>query len=151
MNTISALKAWLKAATTLERETLARNVGTSTQYLAHLAVNEDKNYKREPKIGLAAAIERETTAMAKASKGRLPVVLRTDLVEGCRGCPYARKVLGERVLQSEFPIVVGVTSTDKTPGEVSVIAPMVMADVPALLKSMELTVAALMSSLKVKV
>jgi hypothetical protein len=32
--------------------------------------------------------------------------LRTDLVEGCRGCPYARKVLGDRALQSEFPIVV---------------------------------------------
>lgn len=106
MNTISALKAWLKAATTLERETLARNVGTSTQYLAHVAVNEDKLYRREPKIGLAAGLERETTAMAKASKGRLPVVLRTDLIDGCRQCPYAQKVLGDRALQSEFPIVV---------------------------------------------
>ena len=110
--TITPMKAFLNAATTAEREALATKVGTSNQYLSHLAVNEDKNYKREPKIGLAAAIERETTAMAKASKGRLPVVLRTDLVEGCRGCPYARKVLGERVLQSEFPIVVGVTDSE---------------------------------------
>jgi hypothetical protein len=108
--TITPMKAFLNAATTAEREALAAKVGTSNQYLSHLAVNEDKAYKREPKVGLAAAIERETIAMAKSSKGRLPVVLRTDLVEGCRACPYARKVLGERALQSEFPIVVGADS-----------------------------------------
>jgi hypothetical protein len=104
--TITPMKAWLNAATPAERDSLASAVGSSAQYLAHLAVNADKAYRREPKVILAAAIERETTAMAKASKGRLPVVLRTDLVEGCRGCPYARKVLGDRALQSEFPIVV---------------------------------------------
>lgn len=110
MTTITQLKAWLNSATPAERETLAKLVNTSVQYLSHVAVNEDKLYKREPKIPLAAAIERETTAMAKASKGRLPVVLRTDLVEGCKACPYARKVLGERALQSEFAIVVGADS-----------------------------------------
>lgn len=115
MSTITSLKAWLKAATTAERDTLAQRVGTSTQYLAHVAVNEDKNYKREPKIALAAGIERETTTMAKASKGRLPIVLRTDLIEGCRQCPYARKVLGERALQSEFPIVLGADSEGGEP------------------------------------
>lgn len=107
MTTITQMKAWLNAATPAERETLAKLVNTSVQYLSHVAVNEDKNYKREPKIPLAAGIERETRAMAKASKGRLPIVLRTDLVEGCRQCPYAQKVLGERALASEFVIVDG--------------------------------------------
>ena len=115
--TITPMKAWLNAATTPERELLAAKVGTSPQYLAHIAVNEGKRYQREPKIGLAAGIERETSAMAKASKGRLPVVLRTDLIEGCRQCPYAKKVLGERAVQSEFPIVVG-GDTDSEGGHV---------------------------------
>lgn len=104
--TITPMKVWLQQATTPERELLAQKAGTSSQYLSHVAVNEDKNYRREPKIALAAAIERETAAMAKTSKGRLPVVLRTDLIEGCRQCPYAQKVLGERAVRSEFPIVV---------------------------------------------
>ena len=88
--------AKLQAATPAEREALAKAVSTSVQYLSHVAVNEDKAYKREPKIPLAAGIERETSRMAKQSKGRLPIVLRTDMIEGCRACPYAQKVLGER-------------------------------------------------------
>lgn len=112
MTTITQMKAWLQAATPAERETLAKLVNTSVAYLAHVAVNEDKLYKREPKIPLAAGIERETRAMAKSSKGRLPIVLRTDLIEGCRACPYAQKVLGERALASEFVIVSG----DASPG-----------------------------------
>jgi IS5 family transposase len=105
--TITPMKAFLNAATTDERETLAKRCNTSAQYLGHLAVNDDRSYKREPKIALAAAIERETKAMSKASKGRLPVVLRTDLIEGCRQCAYAQKCLGDRALAGEFPIVTG--------------------------------------------
>lgn len=106
MSTITPMKAWLNAATTAERELLAKNTGTSAQYLSHIAVNDDKLYKREPKPALAAAIERETKAMAKASKGRLPVVLRTDLVTACRNCEFAQKCLGDRATASQFPIVV---------------------------------------------
>lgn len=113
--TITPMKAWLTAATAAERETLAERVGSSSAYLAHLAVNEDKNYKREPKIGLAAGIERETKVLAKASRGRLPIVLRTDLIEGCRQCPYAQKVLGERAVASEFAIVQDDGSEGGTP------------------------------------
>jgi len=106
MTTITAMKAWLNAATTDEREMLARRCGTSAQYLSHIAVNEDRNYKREPKPSLAAAIERETQAMAASSKGRLPVVYRTDLNATCRECAFARKCLGEDVVtRSAFPIV----------------------------------------------
>ena len=108
MRTITPLKAWLNAATVAERDLLAERVGTSSQYLAHIAVNDDKLYKREPKISLAAGVERETKVMHKASKGRLPTVLRTDLVEGCRDCPYAQKALGQHlVVRSDFPIVTG--------------------------------------------
>jgi hypothetical protein len=112
--TITPLKAWLNAATAAERELLADRVGTSSQYLSHVAVNDDKAYKREPKISLAAGIERETKVMAKASKGRLPIILRTDLVAGCRSCPYAQKALGQDiVVRSDFPIVTaGVTDSE---------------------------------------
>ena len=54
--TITPMKAFLNAATAAEREALAAKVGTSNQYLSHLAVNDDRQYKREPKIGLAAGI-----------------------------------------------------------------------------------------------
>jgi hypothetical protein len=111
--TITPMRAWLNAATPAERDLLAERVGSSAQYLFHIAVNEDKAYRREPKLGLAAGIERETKAMAKASKGRLPIVLRTDLVSGCRSCPYAQKALGpDVVVRGEFPIVVGVTDSE---------------------------------------
>jgi transcriptional regulator with XRE-family HTH domain len=72
MTTISTFKAWLRQATRAEQETLAERAGTSAQYLNHIAAGDDSNYKREPKPALAAAIERETKVMAKASKGRLP-------------------------------------------------------------------------------
>ena len=49
------------------------------------------------------------------------------------------------------PVLVGVTATVNTPGEISVIVPMEMLAVPALPKSAEVTVAASMSSLKVRV
>ncbi len=108
MTTITPLKAFLNAATAAEKQLLADRAGTSVQYLGHLSVNDDKLYKREPKPALAAAIERETKALAKASKGRLPPVYRTDLVTACRECEFARKCLGETAVRSEFPIVVGV-------------------------------------------
>jgi len=107
MTTFTVLKTWLRQATRAEQETLAERAGTSVQYLGHVAAGDDKNYKREPKPALAAAIERETKAMARASKGRLPVVYRTDLNSTCRGCEFARRALGDEVVvRSEFPVVV---------------------------------------------
>lgn len=103
--TITPLMTWLRAATSAEQDLLAERAGTSAAYLRHLAAPDSKAYKRQPSTALAAAIERESKAMHKASKGRLPEVLRTDLVEACRECPYARKCLGERAVVSEFQIV----------------------------------------------
>lgn len=111
MTTITPLKAWLRAATPAEHEILAQRAGTSKQYLFHLAAGEETSYKREPKAALAAAIERETIAMAKASKGRLPVVYRTDVNSTCRQCEFARKCLGEEVVvRGEFSIVGGTSA-----------------------------------------
>lgn len=106
MSTITPLKAWVRAATIHERELLAKSVGTSVAYLNHMAASDDKRYTREPKASLAAAIERETKAMHKASKGRLPVVYRTDLNSTCRQCEFAARCLGDdTVVRGEFAIL----------------------------------------------
>lgn len=100
MNTITNFKAWMKAATPDEQEALAQRVGTSRAMLYHYS-----NGHRVASSERAGQIEDVTAAMAKASKGRLPVVLRTDLSPACRSCQYARRCLGERALASEFEIV----------------------------------------------
>lgn len=99
------MKQWMRLATPEEQQLLAHNVGTSRSYLYHLAAGDDSAYKREPRPALAIAIERETAAMHKASKGRLPRVYRTDLVEACAGCEFALKCLGAAAVRADFPIV----------------------------------------------
>lgn len=100
MKTLTPMKVWMAAATTDEQILLSDRVGTSRQYLYQLAGEH-----RQASAELGASIERETKTMAKASKGRLPVVFRTDLVAACRSCEYAQRCLGARAVVSEFPIV----------------------------------------------
>jgi DNA-binding transcriptional regulator YdaS (Cro superfamily) len=100
MKTITAVKVWMAAATKAEQELLAKRVGTSVGMLYQLAGGH-----RNARAERAQAIERETRLMAKASKGRLPVVYRTDLCEACRSCDFAQRCLGEKAVVSEFPIV----------------------------------------------
>lgn len=102
---MNVMKLWMKAATPAEQEMLAELCGTSRSYLYHLAASEDKAYAREPKPRLAAAIERVSADMHRASKGRLPRIYRTDLVTACRECEFAQKCLGQAAVRSEFPIV----------------------------------------------
>lgn len=102
---MNVMKLWMKAATPAEQEMLASRTGTTRSYLYHLSASEDKNYAREPKPKLAAAIERVSADMHKASKGRLPRVYRTDLVTACRECEFAQKCLGGAAVRSDFPIV----------------------------------------------
>lgn len=90
----------MMAATPQEQEALAEMVGTSRAMLYHYAGGF-----REVSATRGGQIEQATKAMAKASKGRLPVVYRTDVVEACRQCEYAQKCLGERAVASQFPIV----------------------------------------------
>lgn len=92
----------MAAATPDEQQTLADKVGSSRAMLYHYSTGE-----RRPSVRRAASIEVHTRDMAKASKGRLPVVLRTDMIEACRECPYAQRCLGDRALASAFPIVKG--------------------------------------------
>lgn len=100
MKTISIVKQWMSLATVEEQQLLAERAGTSRGYLYQLAGGH-----RQASAELGAAIERETKVMARASKGRLPVVYRTDIVSACRACDFAQKCLGERAVVSEFPIV----------------------------------------------
>ena len=90
----------MMAATPQEQQDLAEMIGTSRAMLYHYAGGF-----REVSALRGGQIETATRAMAKASKGRLPIVYRTDVVEACRGCEYARRCLGERATASHFPIV----------------------------------------------
>lgn len=96
------LKQWMRKATTEERQELAHATTTTTAYLNHLAAPLTSKYRREPSPVLAAAIERKTVAMAKASKGRLPEVYRTDLVAACAQCEFAQRCLGAKAIRAEF-------------------------------------------------
>lgn len=100
MDTITPLKAWMSSATVDEQSTLAKRAGTSRGYLYQLAGGH-----RQASADLGAVIERETRVMHRASKGRLPIVYRTDIVPACRACEFAQRCLGERAVVSEFPIV----------------------------------------------
>ena len=97
---MNIFKLWMRAATTEEQELLAVNVGTSREYLYQIS----GGFKQcSPERG--SAIERETKRMHRASKGRLPIVYRTDLVEACRLCEFAQKCLGGAAVRADFPIV----------------------------------------------
>lgn len=100
MKTITPMRNWMAAATVDEQELLAQRIGTSRGMLYQMAGGH-----RNASAERAQAIERETRLMARASKGRLPVVYRTDLCEACRSCDFARRCLGEKAVVSEFPIV----------------------------------------------
>jgi hypothetical protein len=100
MKTISIVKQWMSLATVEEQQLLAERAGTSRGYLYQLAGGH-----RQASAELGAAIERESKVMSKASKGRLPVIFRTDIVAACRACDFAQKCLGERAIVSDFPIV----------------------------------------------
>lgn len=99
------MKAWMMAATPDEQQLLAHQAKTSRQYLYHLS-----NGHRMASADLGSSIERVTAAMAKKSKGRLPVVYRTDLVPACANCEFARKCLGPIAERASFEVV---TSTEE--------------------------------------
>lgn len=100
MKTITSMKAWMAAATVDEQETLAERVGTTRGMLYQYAGGH-----RTASAERAGAIERATSEMHRASKGRLPKIYRTDLSEACLQCEYAQKCLKGQAIVSEFPIV----------------------------------------------
>lgn len=106
---MTPMKMWMRAATPEEQQMLAVRSGTTRAYLYHLSAGDEKPYHREPGADLAAAIERATIEMNATSEGRLPVIYRTDLVNACRNCEFARKCLGAIAERADFPIVAGDT------------------------------------------
>lgn len=69
------LGLWLRLATKSQRDELARMCDTSVPYLFSLAA-----CRREPRVGLALAIETTTREMHAADR-RLPVVTVKDLAQ----------------------------------------------------------------------
>lgn len=87
----SPLSIWIALASADEQQLLADRVGTSRATLYQYA-----NGHRQCSADRAGEIERVTGEMARASKGRLPRLYRTDLAAACAECEYARKCLGPR-------------------------------------------------------
>lgn len=94
---VSALKLWMRLATAAEQEALAAKCDTSRQMLYQVA-NGHRNFSAS-KAGL---IEAASAAMHKATRGRLPLLYRSDLAIACASCAYARECLGAR---AEFELV----------------------------------------------
>ena len=95
--TITALKLWMRLATADEQEALAAKCDTSRQMLYQVA-NDHRNFSAS-KAGL---IETASAAMHKTTRGRLPLLYRSDLAAACASCAYARECLGAR---AEFELV----------------------------------------------
>ena len=94
----TVLKSWLQQASVPEQKALAQETGTKVPYLRHLGAG-----RRAASPGLARLIERATQQLHRSSKGRLPVIYRTDLAEACRHCEFAERCLGSVVVvRSEF-------------------------------------------------
>ena len=87
----SPIKAWMAAATVEEQEQMAALAETTRSMLYQYVKN------RKPSAEKAAKIEAATMQMAKGSKGRLPIVYRTDLSSACAQCQFARKCLGSKI------------------------------------------------------
>lgn len=85
------LKDWMRAANAAQQEELASRIGSSRNYLYHLAGGF-----RTASPELAQLIEHHTADMQRRPGGKeLPLVFRTDLAPACAGCDFAKKCLGK--------------------------------------------------------
>jgi hypothetical protein len=103
---VNIFKSWMKAATPGEQSLLAEAIGSSREYLYQLSGGFRK---AAPERG--AAIEAASARMHEASQGRLPLIYRTDMVDACRNCEFARKCLGNAATRSEFEEVTAAQMT----------------------------------------
>ena len=92
----SPIKKWMAAATVAEQEEMAKLAGTSRGTLYQYVSNRKTSSER------AIAIEAATKEMNKRTKGKLPVLYRTDLSNACSQCHFARKCIG---MKAEFPLL----------------------------------------------
>lgn len=97
---MNIFKIWMRAATPEEQDLLADALGTSRNMLYQIS-GGFKSVSAERGI----AIEKLTERMHIASLGRLPRIYRTDMVETCRGCEFARQCLGASADRAEFKVV----------------------------------------------
>ena len=86
---MNVFKAWMQAATTPEQKRLAAAVGTSHAMLYQYSSPEST--KRRPSAERGAQIERAAAQLHVESLGRLPLLYRTDLVEACSKCEFAKR------------------------------------------------------------
>lgn len=97
---MNIFKVWMRVATPGEQAVLAEALGTSRNMLYQIS-GGFKTVSAER----GAAIEKLTEQMHLASVGRLPRIYRTDMVEACRNCEFARQCLGGAADRSEFQVV----------------------------------------------
>lgn len=91
------VKVWMSSATKDQQELLATAVGTSRGMLYQYASNN-----RTPSAERAIKIEAATMLMSKQTRGKLPVLYRSDMSTACATCHFAQKCLGTK---SEFPVL----------------------------------------------
>lgn len=108
---MNIFKLWMRAATPGEQAVLADALGTSRNMLYQIS-GGFKPVSAER----GATIERLTEQMHLASLGRLPRVYRTDVVDACRSCEFARQCLGAAADRAEFQIVTAETVADTEGG-----------------------------------
>lgn len=95
------MRLWMRRATPDERELMAYAVGTSPGTLDQYAGEH-----RQPSAERGREIEQVALEMHEHTKGRLPKLYRTDLVQACRNCEFARTCLGDAAVdRAEFPVV----------------------------------------------
>jgi hypothetical protein len=111
---VNIFKVWMRAATPGEQGVLADALGTSREYLYQLSGGFRK---ASPERG--AAVEAASAWMHEQSAGRLPKIFRTDMVDACRKCEFARRCLGPDAVRAEFEEVVSASiapTSDDTEG-----------------------------------
>ena len=98
---VNTLRGWLRLATPLQREELARLANVSVSSLPTMG-GGFRNISAETAIALEEASRRLHTK----TNGRLPILHRINLSRACHGCDYARTCLPDGVvIASEFPII----------------------------------------------
>lgn len=95
--TKSTMKIWMETATVAQQQEMAGLAKSSRGYLYQLAGGF-----RAASAELAARIEDASKEMHKRTKGKLPVIYRTDLSTACSQCQFARKCIG---MKAEFPLL----------------------------------------------
>jgi hypothetical protein len=105
----SFLKSWVYAATREEQEDFAARGGTTRSYLYHIGTH------RVASPELAARMEKVSREMHESTRGRLPLIYRTDLSPACRGCDFAHKALGDVAVRADFEEVLKKTKRSLKP------------------------------------